>query len=95
MLEGNEVDKKFDNGAGEAVVDVDVKGGVKLSASYNKDVDGYVAITSSVAVETNIFRIAEKIAAKTKVTWDDAAVKGLEQLLGLAAAVEQQAPVAP
>ena len=90
MLEGKEVDQKFDNGAGELVVDVDDKGGVLLSASYDKDLDGYGKAEISIKFKTNVFTIAEKIAAKTSTTWDDAAIKGLEQLLGV---TPGQAPV--
>lgn len=83
MLEGNEVQKEFDGGAGKAVIDVDDKGGVKLSVSYVKDVDGLAKVKSISEIESNIFAIAEKIAAKTSTTWDDKAIAGIKSLLGI------------
>lgn len=85
MLEGKEVEKTFDDGAGQLTVDVDAKGGVKLELTYKKDVEGYVTVKSSNVIETNIFTIAEKIAKETKVTWDDAAIALFKRLLGVEA----------
>jgi len=83
MLDGLEVDQKFDNGAGSLIVDVDDKGGVILKTAYEKDVDGFAKVKSSLELESNIFTIAEKIALKTQQTWDDKAVAGLKSLLGI------------
>lgn len=82
-MEGNELEKDFDNGAGKLIVDVDDKGSVKVSATYEKDLDGFAKVKSSNEVETNIFLIAEKIAAKTATPWDDKAIAGLKSLLGI------------
>lgn len=87
MLEGNEVDKKYDNGAGEVIIDVDAKGGVLLSNSYKKDLDGFAEVESVTKLKSNILTIAEKIAAKTKTQWDDKAVASLKSLLGIVDAV--------
>lgn len=83
MMEGKEVDQKFDNGAGSLVVDVDDKGGVSLGVEYSKDLDVYGKAKASISLETNIFVIAEQIAKKTEMDWDDKAVAGLEALLGI------------
>ena len=83
ILEGNEIDQKFDNGAGELIVDVDAQGGVKLAAKYSKDLNGYGKVDSSIGFESNILTIAEKIAAKTETKWDDSAVAGLKSILGI------------
>lgn len=83
MLEGNEIDKTYDNGAGRLIVDVTDKGGVKLSNVYEKDLDGMAKVRNTTDLETNIFMIAEKVAAKTKTTWDDTVVEGLKKLLGI------------
>lgn len=83
MLEGNEVEKVFDGGAGKLVVDADDRGSVKVELVYEKDVDGYAKVKTSNSLETNVFNIAEKIAAKTKATWDDSAIAALKKLLGI------------
>lgn len=83
MLEGKEVEKTFDGGAGKVSVDVTDKGAVLVELAYEKDLDGYAKVKSSNSVETDIFRIAAKIAAKTETTWDDKAVEGLKKLLGI------------
>jgi hypothetical protein len=87
MLEGKEVDIKFDGEAGQAFVDVDAQGGVVLAIGYNKEIDlaGMAKITAKneVKAETNIFTIAEKIAAKTGTPVDDMFVAGLKKLLGI------------
>lgn len=83
MLEGQEVKKEYDGGAGVFVVDVDDKGGVSLSNTYTKDFDGLAKLESKTSVDTNIFILAEKIASKTASAWDDAAIKGLKTLLGI------------
>jgi predicted DNA-binding helix-hairpin-helix protein len=83
MLEGKEVDKTFDEGAGHVSVDVTDKGAVTIELAYEKDLDGYAKVKSSNSIETDIFRIAEKITAKTETTWDDQAVQTLKNLLGI------------
>lgn len=83
MLEGNEVEKEYDGGAGKLVVDVDDKGGVVLSNNYKKNLDGFAEVESITNLKSNIFVIAEKIAAKTETQWDDKAVAGLKSLLGI------------
>lgn len=83
VLEGNEIDKVYDDGAGHLILDVDSKGGVKLSNVYEKDLDGYAKVKNTTDLETNIFVIAEKIAAQTKMTWDDKAIAGLKTILGI------------
>lgn len=87
MLEGKEVDVKFDGEAGSAFLDVDAQGLVKAGVSYNKDLDlnGFakVATKNEVALETNVFIILEKLAAKTETKWDDSAVALIENLFGI------------
>lgn len=84
MLEGAEIDKSFDGGAGHITLDADEKGAVKFELSYEKDLDGYAKVKSINSVESNIFDIAAKIAAKTSTPWDDSAIAGLKKLLGIA-----------
>lgn len=93
MLEGKEVDQKFDGDAGEAIVDVDDKGGVEVSVSYSKKLDELLEAKAEIGLKTNIFKLAEKIAAKTATPWDDKAVAGLESLLGIKK--DEAAPAAP
>lgn len=83
MLDGNEVEKVYDDGAGKVIVDVDAKGGVLVSNTYQKDLDGYATVKSVTEIESNIFVIAEKIAAKTKTEWDDKAIAALKSILGI------------
>ena len=87
ILEGNEVEKKFDNGAGLLIVDVDAKGSVKLVATYDKDLDGFAKVKNHTEIESNIFTIAEKIALQTNTPWDDKAIAGLKSLLGITSEV--------
>lgn len=91
MLEGNELEKTYDGGAGKIVIDVDDKGNVLISNTYKKDVDGYAEVESVTSVKTNILNILEKVAAKTKTTWDDKAIAGIKALLGLAKNEEPKA----
>lgn len=83
ILEGNEIEKEYDGGAGKLIVDVDNKGGVVLSNTYKKDLDGFAEVESITNMRSNIFVIAEKIAAKTETQWDDKAIAGLKSLLGI------------
>lgn len=96
MLEGKEIDVKFDGDAGEFSVDVDMKGAVAVTLTYVKSVDDWVDANAAIGMKTNIFKIAEKIAAKTATTWDDTAIAALEKLLGIAPSVPPvAAPAAP
>lgn len=81
MLEGLEVEKNYDGG--KLIVDADDKGTIKISNVYSKDLDGFVKVSATLEVESNIFNIAEKIAAKTGTTWDDTAVAAIKNLLGI------------
>lgn len=81
-LEGNEIEKKFDNG--EVILDVDAQGNVKLIGSYKQEVEGLAKVKSSLEVESNIFKIAEKIAAQTQTPFDDQAIAGIKKILGIA-----------
>lgn len=83
FLEGNELEKSYDAGAGKVVLDVNDKGQIKLSNEYVKDLDGYAKIKSVTEIETDIFVVAAKIAAKTESKWDDTAIAGLKSLLGI------------
>jgi len=87
VLAGKEVDVKFDSGAGEAFVDVDAQGGVIVSLGYKKEQDlgGYAVAKANISIsaETNIIKIAEKVAAKTSTPFDDSAVALLKNLLGI------------
>lgn len=87
MLEGKEFSKKFDGEAGEAFVDVDAQGKVVIGLNYSKeiDLDGYAVVKANNvnSIETDIFKIAEKIAAKTETKVDDMFVAGLKNLLGI------------
>lgn len=83
LLEGKELDKKFDGDAGEIFIDVDKSGGIKISLNYDKDLDGYVAIKSSVSIDTNLISILEKFAAKSATTLDDTAIATIKTILGL------------
>jgi hypothetical protein len=87
MLQGNEFEKEFDNGAGKMFVDVDSKGKVVIALNYNKEQDlgGMAQVKAGVALsaQTDIFVIAEKLAAKTEAKWDDAAIVALKNLLGI------------
>lgn len=83
MLEGNEVDIKFDNNAGEVTVDVDTSGNIAVGVTYAKDIDSWVKPEVTVKVSTNIITVLEKIAAKTSATWDDAAVASIKKILNI------------
>lgn len=83
ILEGNEVEKEYDGGAGKLILDVDLKGSVKFSNVYAKDFEGYAKVANQTSIESNIFNIAQKIAEKTQTTWDDSAIKALKSLLGI------------
>ena len=82
-LEGREVEKKFDSNAGEVFVDVNDKGAISFGVSYDKDLDGFAKVKAVISLESNIFTIAEKIAAKTATPFDDSAIAGIKSLLGI------------
>lgn len=83
MLEGNELEKEYDGGAGKIIVDVDDKGKVKISNEYNKVVNSVLTVKSLTTVETDIFAILEKITEKTDTKFDDKLVAGIKALLGI------------
>lgn len=84
LLEGKEVDKEFDGGAGKYYVDVEANGKIEVGMSYEKDLDGYAKVSSANKIETNIFDVARKIAAKNNVSWDETLINTLESILGIA-----------
>lgn len=81
MLEGKEAQGKIGD-VGSYELDVTEQGVVKFSAIVEKDF-GYGKVSSVNSVETDIFRIAEEMAKKTQTPWDDNAVAGLKNLLGI------------
>lgn len=81
MLEGKEVEGKIGD-VGMYEIDVDSKGYVRFGAHVDKDF-GYAKVKSANVIESNIFKIAEEIAKKTKTEWDDKAIAGLKSLLGI------------
>ncbi len=81
MLEGKEVEGKIGE-VGNYGIDVDVKGNVKVDVIAAKDL-GHTKVSNVLAIETNIFAVAEEIAKKTQTTWDDSAVAGLKAILGI------------
>lgn len=103
LLEGNEVEKEYDGGAGKLILDVTGKGEVKFSNVYEKNLGGYAKVKNVTEIESNIFMIAYMQVKKTSATWDDALVESLANLLGIdladakamAPAPEAPAPEAP
>lgn len=87
MLEGKEVDVKFDGGAGEAFVDVDATGKVVCGVKYNKELDlnGFAKVKASndVSIETNFVDILGKYVEKTENKIDDKIYAGAKSLLAL------------
>jgi hypothetical protein len=83
MLEGNELEKEYDGGAGKLILDVTDKGEVKFSNTYEKSLGGYATVKSVTEINSNIFMIAYIQVKKTGATWDDALVEGLAKLLGI------------
>lgn len=82
MLEGKEIEGKFDGDAGAYSIDADMTGKVVFTLSYEKDL-GDVKVKNTSEVETHILDILTKVAAKTKTTLDDIAIAKLKQILGL------------
>ena len=87
MLEGKEVDVKFDGGAGEAFVDVDANLAVTCGVKYSKELDlnGYAKVKTNndLSVETSLISILEKAAAATENGVDDKVVGGIKSLIAL------------
>lgn len=81
MLEGKELEGKIGDSGGYSV-DVDDKGGIKIDVNYAQDF-GSGKFNSSVGLETNVFNIAEAIAAKTKTPYDDQVIAKIKALLGI------------
>lgn len=81
MLEGNEVEGEIGD-MGSYVLDVDDKGKLVIGLKIEKDM-GYGKVAAQLSAETDVFKIAEMIAAKTATTWDDEAIKALEKILGI------------
>jgi len=81
MLEGNEIEGKIGE-VGNYSLDIDDRGNVKFSAVVANDF-GYAKVSSVNSIESNIFNIAEEIAKKTSIVWDDTAIAALKKLLGI------------
>lgn len=71
MLEGNELEKQFDNGAGIVVLDVDAKGKALVRVSYAKDVVDGVSINSTIELKIDALILVEMIVKKTPTEYDD------------------------
>lgn len=81
MLEGKEFEGKIGDVGGYSV-DVDDKGSVAVAVTVDKDF-GVAKVKSVNSVETNIFTLAEQIAAKNGIKWLADATAMLEKLLGI------------
>ena len=84
MFEGNEVEGKIGED-GSYFLDVDAKGKVKAGINYKKNIGELASISTSNALETDIFAIARMVVKKTGATWDDTLEAALEKLLGIEA----------
>lgn len=93
MLEGKELEGKIGDVGGYSV-DVNEKGEIKISLDASKDL-GYLKASSSNSIETNIFKLAEEIAKKTKTDLDDKAIAGLKLILGIKDLVDAVPAPAP
>lgn len=82
MLDGKELEGKVGD-VGNYSVDVDAQGGVKIDVSVSKEFDGHTKVSNTLAIETNIFKLAEAIAKKTETELDDKAIAGLKSILGI------------
>ena len=71
MLEGNELEKQFDNGAGIAVLDVDATGKALVRVSYAKDVVDGVSVNSTIELKVDALVLVEMIVKKTPTEYDD------------------------
>jgi len=84
LLDGKELEGQIGN-VGTYEVDVSIDGSVIMKATVAY-VTEYGEASSTNAIKTDIFKIAEALAKKTETTWDDAAVEALKKVLGIKAA---------
>ena len=82
MLEGKELEGKISD-FGDYFIDADKSGKVVISLSAKKQIDDHTLVSSENKVETDIFKILEKIAAKTETTLDDKAISGIKAILNM------------
>ena len=83
MLDGKEVEGKIGE-VGTYYVDATKEGNVFIGAAIDvKVADGDVTVKNDLAVGVHVLTILEKIAKKNEKTWDDAAIQGIKNLLGL------------
>lgn len=80
MLEGKELEKEFDGGAGKVSVDVDDKGHVTVAMSYKKDVVAGVAVQNETGVQLDLVVLMALAAEKS----GNAVVLGLSESLAKA-----------
>lgn len=71
MLEGNELEKQFDNGAGLVVVDVDAAGKALIKVAYGKEVVEGVSVNSTIELKVDALVLVEMIVKKTPTQYDD------------------------
>ena len=71
MLEGNELEKQFDNGAGLVVVDVDAAGKALIKVAYGKEVIDGVSVNSTIELKVDALVLIEMIVNKTPSQYDD------------------------
>ena len=71
MLEGNELEKQFDNGAGVVVVDVDAAGKALIKVAYGKEVIDGVSVNSTIELKVDALVLIEMIVNKTPSQYDD------------------------
>ena len=71
MLEGNELEKQFDNGAGVVVVDVDAAGKALIKVAYGKEVIDGVSVNSTIELKVDALVLVEMIVKKTPTQYDD------------------------
>ena len=71
MLEGNELEKQFDNGAGLVVVDVDAAGKALIKVAYGKEVVDGVSVNSTIELKVDALVLVEMIVNKTPTQYDD------------------------
>lgn len=71
MLEGNELEKQFDNGAGFVVVDVDAAGKALIKVAYGKEVIDGVSVNSTIELKVDALVLIEMIVNKTPSQYDN------------------------
>ena len=71
MLEGNELEKQFDNGAGIVVVDVDAAGKALIKVAYGKEVVEGVSVNSTIELKVDALVLIEMIVNKTPTQYDN------------------------